>query len=425
MTKPLVRVAEWQPVTFPAALDTPRIKDRIVRAGYTRHGAAFSQRAQLLKARDLVGLVSTRDIDIQIIPKLYVDDTDAIAGAVLMRTMLGIELAFPHHLTFANTAYSRDPFLELVIGHLARTLLAELEDAVPRRYFEKSEELSVIRGRVDLQYQARQMPSYAHKILVRHAPLQRDNPLSQLCKAIAATLLNVSATARHKRILMECLDLLGDVSSVQISMELLLRATPSRLETSWEWVFRIGELLIAGRATDLVSAGDQGGVAILFPLDGLFEGLIRRSVSRGLQGTDYFLSRSKNIGRLFRRVGSSSELTELRPDLVVRKTGSSFPCGVGDAKWKRQKPNKPFTPERSDAFQLLTYMGKLGLSQGFLCYPAAAPVSNVCKIERVETTNGGARLSLIEVDVAQLAHPDESVRSHAERALATLVVSTC
>ena len=261
------------------------------------------------------------------------------------------------------------------------------------------------------------MPSNAHHIPVRYAPLQRDNALSRLFKAVADYLFQLSRNMVHRKKLQECLELLDDVKTVPLTLHLVEQASPNRLEEEWSWLIGIAQSLAINRSPDLIGPGEQGGLAILFPLDGLFEGLIRRAIRRGLQGTLYAVQASKSIGRLFQHLPTNEEVMKLEPDVVIVSAESRSTVLIGDVKWKRQKSDAMMLPERNDAFQMLAYLNRLGLNNGFLCYPSARPLDTACRWEDVSSLRQGIGVRLIEVDVAKLTSGDTASVSTAEKEL--------
>ena len=339
-----------------------------------------------------------------------------------MRAMLRSSPFPPSSFRELATTATSAPLLELLIGHVASVLFNQLQEAQPRRYHETQEDLAVIRGRVDFPYQARRAPSDAHRIRVRYAPLQRDNPLSQVCRAVVEALLPQSTVATHRAALRGCLNLMDGVTAVPLTPELIQIAAPSRMEEEWNWVVDLARTLVSGRSPDPTTPGTDNGFSILFPLDGLFEGLVRHALTRGLKGSGCSLRRTRGIGHLFRRQEDGVELINLKPDFVVSDDSSDIAFAVGDAKWKRAKGGLNSALQRTDAFQLTTYMARSGVEQGFLCFPAVAPLVEICRMQRIETQRTGWSVALIEVDAGKLAARDRIVRSGAEKVLAEFIL---
>src|SRR4051812_26585493 len=185
--RPVLSVLEWGEIVLPASLNTSVVKKRLVRAGDTALGESIRFSRGRLFANGLVGLVSSCDVQIQILPKVGTV-SDPNRGLKLLQNLLSIELDFLPNVRDDSVQQVDTTLFEFLIGGFARKLLAQLEYAAPRRYYPLIEELSTIRGRIDLDHQARTAPGARIRVLVPHAPLQGDNALSRLIKSVVEIL---------------------------------------------------------------------------------------------------------------------------------------------------------------------------------------------------------------------------------------------
>ena len=134
----------------------------------------------------------------------------------------------------------------------------------------------------------------------------------------------------------------------------------------------------------------------------LFETLITRLLDERTQG----LAPQDTMA-----LDTKARLT-IRPDLVWY--GAAGPVAVADTKYKLldDKGNFP----NSDAYQLVTYCARLGLSTGHLIYAAGDP-----QPEPYEIVGTGVRLLVHAIDIGR---PMEDIESQvdrlAERLLATV-----
>jgi 5-methylcytosine-specific restriction enzyme subunit McrC len=419
MPRPTVTVSEWQKLKLPPRLNTLTVKSRLVRAGRSPRGAAFIQSGNDLGARGLVGLISTRDLHVQILPKLYPND-DPKEGISLLHDMLRLTLNFPNSVRISSNQLIKGTLLDLLIGHVARRLFQQLLDDFPRRYDEITEVGETIRGRIDLAYEARKLPGTEHRVRVRFAPLQRDNTLSRVCRAVVEILLQQTSSEMHRIQLYRCLELLRGVRPAPLTHGCLNRATTNRLESGWDWVVTLGEALVRNASPDILHPGARPGFSILFPLDGLFERLLRGAIRNGLSGSQWQLPSRKGIGHLLRHQGDDQEVIGLYPDLVLH--GPAGKTVVGDAKWKRLDRTRR-APDRLDAFQLVSYLGKSGAKQGLIFYPAPEPLESVCRIQNLLADWADIRLVLLEVDIKKLIVRNRHARLEAERKLANSLVA--
>lgn len=134
----------------------------------------------------------------------------------------------------------------------------------------------------------------------------------------------------------------------------------------------------------------------------LFETLITRLLNERTQG----LAPQNTMA-----LDQKARLT-IRPDLVWY--GAAGPVAVGDTKYKLldEKGNFP----NSDAYQLVTYCARLGLSTGHLIYAAGDP-----QPEPYDLVGTGVRLLVHAIDIGR---PLEDVESQLDRIAERLLAPT-
>jgi 5-methylcytosine-specific restriction endonuclease McrBC regulatory subunit McrC len=118
---------------------------------------------------------------------------------------------------------------------------------------------------------------------------------------------------------------------------------------------------------------------------------------------------------LLRRTPGDVDCLRIRPDLLLEDATDRKLVLVGDAKWKRLYPKRPslgLNPE--DAYQLISYMDRLELTRGFLCFPTPEPMNTVFRIHKLAVPTSGKQISVLEIDVGLLLTPDTAVREEAE-----------
>jgi len=324
----------------------------------------------------------------------------------LLQSLLRLEANYLGDVRESQVAAGDQDLLEFMIGQAALRLQTNIAEGVPRRYAEKRETTETIRGRIALNELSRLPPGGRVRVPVTHSPLQRDNDLSRLLRAVARELFRLSRSARHRRVLGTCEAMLWDVGSVPLSRKLLDRASPSRLEEEWRWVIQLAESLFLNRLADPTRAGEHESFSVLFSLHGLFERAVRRSVKRALS-QPLSLSSTKSIGYLLESGSGGPSFMNLQPDLIIQN--GAFPYIIGDAKWRERKGA---SVGRIDAYQMVTYMAHTKAKRGFLIQPSAAPLDGIIAVTPFHLSSGQGALFLFEIDAEKLC-ADVNTRSDA------------
>ncbi len=424
MSRPVVQTGEWQALQLPAALDNPMTRQRILRAGDTALGEAFRLRKGKVYARDLVGLVDVGQLQVQVVPKLYDGQSQADEAALLLDLIA--QAALPMRAAvLPNTAkLSLQPISEPICRHVAGEMHRLLLQGVPRRYRAISELSPTIRGRVDLGQLARRHPGQQHVVPIRYAPLQQDNALTRVLRALVDELTGLSRNAKTKAALIRCSHVLHQAARIPLTTASVDAVELSRLDQHWEPMIELARVMAQRSSHDLARAGRHSGFGLLFPLDGIFEALLSRTLRRSLVGSNFSLQHGKAAGRLLRGRTTGVETFAIKPDLIVREVAGSSIVIVGDAKWKRLELSKPgLGISQSDVYQVLSYMQRLGVSKSMLFYPQHVRDSDWVQVHDYDVLPAVGRLTVVQVKMEALLSRDAGERAAADAALQSLIES--
>ena len=400
----LIEVAEWRQVRLPPHLDTVRVKHRLLRRGATPAGDALVMRGRNIYAQGLAGIVDIGPLQVQIVPKVYADSPASEDAKLLLD--LFVAHALPSGVTIVPAATKADhaSVLEPLIRHSALQLERELRtEGVPRRYEVRDEESVTLRGRIDFARLASRGPGRELRLPISHYPLQGDNRLTRVLRALAVTLARLSAVARTKASLFRSMDILSEARPEELRPELFFGLELNRLEARWSPFFELAALLASDLSPNPVSPGRAGNAGILLPLDRLFESALREAFRRASRSTPWRVRPSPGNVHLMGVPGESTEILKLRPDLIFEDDANSVTL-VADAKWKRiGREKKNLGIKAADAYQIAAYVQRYGVMKGALFYPSEAPIDGTF---RRTTWNllgmAGRTVDIVEVDVAKI-----------------------
>lgn len=423
----LIQVPEWGRVDLPPERDTPRWRERLLLAGRSRRGDAFRLSGRAVHARDLVGVVDAGPIQVQIVPKVHEDSTPDADTSHLLRMLVLAGLPVRTDVQPGRTPSGRLPLVEPILRHVSEELNRLVLSGIPRRYNERQEWADTVRGRIEMGRLARRRPGMEHRVPIRHAPLQRDNALTRLVKALASRLADATSSARTALLLRRTESVLDQVQDVPLTAGLASEVQLSRFESEWQWVVDFARQLAAGRAPDPVSAGEIAGFNLLFRLDDLFERVVRRALSNGLRGSDVVLEGRPK--RHLLRAPDGQESMELEPDFLFFASGDpNRVLHVADAKWKRLRPaRRNLGLSAPDVYQLSTYIRRFGVDDGWLVFPSGESMTEADPFNAtaLDLLPDLGSLEVVEVDVSRLLEEDEEERRAAEFRFAELALDRC
>ena len=235
-----------------------------------------------------------------------------------------------------------------------------------RRYEARSDDLPVLRGRLDVARQVRRHFARRDLLACQFDEFSEDNALNQVLKVALVTLLGSVRTAANERSISDLLLCFQDVADVPTPRLRWHHASVDRLTSRYRPLLQLAKLFIEGRAPDVVS-GRGHGFALLFDMNELFEKYVGRIVKRmatgspvgiSLQGPSVFLARREGAGQAFKLI----------PDIVAHEDGRVK--WIADTKWKRLDASRNRDGLSSaDMYQMHAYARRYRADDVVLIYP--------------------------------------------------------
>ncbi|MEX2608832.1 MAG: hypothetical protein WEA24_02725 [Gemmatimonadota bacterium] len=399
--------------------------DRLMRSAARLPGDFLRRTGRGVVVGGYVGVVDLGWCQLEILPKgtaeLSADDLRRFLFDLLDRAGL-----VPRPLISRTAVASgRHHLLQVLISSFSSQLHRDLLLGVPRRYHIREERLSQIKGKIRFSALATSLPSERHVTPIRHAPLQFDNGLNRVLRALGTALRDAAESRQDIMTLDHCDRMLGAARIISLHHLRPHRVRLSRQEDRWRPYVDLAVLIRRGQAPIPTSTGEAKGFGLLFTLDDVFERLIRRTLASSPPlGTK--LSLRPVRPRLLHSVSTGVASLSLRPDLLLTD-GGGHPILVADAKWK-QLPSRSGSHGLSptDVYQVATYMAAHSVDRGLLLFPEAAWMREGGRSSwrnRFRLAGGQGELTVGSVDVFGLASGDSQRRAHAVERLHELVLA--
>lgn len=314
-----------------------------------------------VRAQQVVGVLVIPGKTVEILPKVDGDDGHVRRALVHM-------IAVAHDLKVADAelaalATQRHDLLEIVIGLFVQKLSAAVRRGLPRRYIGHEDDLSMLRGRLNVVRQFTQLAVRPDVLACRYDELSEDTPLNRVLKAAVKRLVGVTRSDANARRLVELaarFEFVGDSA-----YPLGERVNRDRTNTAFHDLYQWARFFLAGdwQAT---TGGKVPGFPLLFRMNVLFEEFIGKSLQRVL-GLGRVGLQKRSVYAL--QDAEGNDLFNLRPDVLIDAKGGR-PI-VLDTKWKKLKPKKrpKLGVRESDVYQMLVYAGAHRAKRVILLYP--------------------------------------------------------
>ena len=144
-------------------------------------------------------------------------------------------------------------------------------------------------------------------------------------------------------------------------------------------------------------AGSEVALALLFPMESLFESYIAVLLKKHLTPLGYSVSAQDKTYYLF----DEPKRFAMRPDIVIRRKADGAII-IMDTKWKLLADNKAnYGIAQADMYQMYAYQKKYGAQNVALLYPQTDKISSNANIKYCSDDHVSVRINLIDLYNAQ------------------------
>jgi 5-methylcytosine-specific restriction enzyme subunit McrC len=360
-----------------------------------------------LSARGVVGILATKDCSLEILPKIDVapgESNNRQNAAIRKRLihMLAVALDLKIDLgAITELAWQRETLLEILIRIFCDKLTEAVRKGMPRRYVEHEEDLSALRGRLNIARQFTRHAVNPSRLACRFDDLSEDIALNRIMKAAVSHLSRMSRSLANQQRLRELAFVYAGVAEVPLSALRWGEVVIDRTNRRWQELLGMARLFLLNRY-QTTTGGDGQGTALLFEMNALFEEYVGRLVSRALAGSDLTVARQGGRLSCLMEEGTERGLFQTKPDILIRRAG--VVTHVIDTKWKRISPRIDDPKQgvsQSDVYQMMAYAQLYRAPRLTLLYPHHSGLGDIEGIHaRHRITGHDTTLETGSIDVA-------------------------
>ena len=355
-------------------------------------------------AQQVVGVIAAPDSSLEILPKIdaTADENDEAIRARLVNMLdvaLGLKLGDGQALAMAR---QKETSLDILIRLFADRLLAEARRGLPRAYVAQEEDLTALRGRLDVNRQFTHNAVRPDRLACRFDTLMPDTPLLRVMKACVVMLRRHARVLETQRRLDELRFILAEVSDVPVSALPWTQVRIDRTNRRWETLFGLAKLFLKRewqRTNHDAKAGQ--GITLLFAMNDLFEAYIAALARRALRGGDLTVHAQGGLRYCLMEEGEDGKQRfQTTPDILIKRDGQVV--SVIDTKWKmigRNPEDKKRGVSQSDVYQMMTYARLYRCRDVMLLYPHHAGLGAEALEAGYGMMEGDERLRIASVDL--------------------------
>ncbi|MEL0436631.1 McrC family protein [Phycobacter sp. K97] len=370
-------------------------------------GGVLEDRRHELRARGIVGVLATDECSLEILPKIDVEvqDGEAMQNAAIRKRlvhMLAVALDLKMETgQFTELDWQRETLLEILIRIFCSKLTDAVRRGMPRRYIVQEEDLSALRGTLNLPRQFTRHAANPSRLACKFDELSEDIALNRIMKATVAHLFRMSRSPSNQQRLRELAFVYADIAEVAVSALKWDEVVIDRTNRAWQELFGMAQLFLRSRY-QTTSAGAGRGTALLFEMNTLFEEYVGRLVTRALASTEYRVSLQG--GRLFCLTSLEDEraVFQTKPDILIWRAGQVI--HLIDTKWKRissRIDDRKQGVSQGDVYQMMAYAQLYCAPRLTLLYPHHPGLGATELVQaRHRITGQTTTLEIASIDVA-------------------------
>ncbi|WP_281982676.1 McrC family protein [Thalassorhabdomicrobium marinisediminis] len=370
-------------------------------------GGVLEDRRHELRARGVVGVLTTDECSLEILPKIDVEvqGAEAMQNAAIRKRlvhMLAVALDLKIETgQITELDWQRETLLEILIRIFCSKLTDAVRRGMPRRYIVQEDDLAALRGSLDLPRQFTRHAANPSRLTCKFDELSEDIALNRIMKATVAHLFRMSRSASNQQRLRELAFVYSDIADVSVSVLKWDEVVIDRTNRIWQELFGMAELFLRSRY-QTTSAGAGRGTALLFEMNTLFEEYAGRLIKRALARTEYRVSLQGGRRFCLTSLDDESAAFQTKPDILIWRARQVV--HVIDTKWKRissRIDDRKQGVSQGDVYQMMAYAQLYCAPRLTLLYPHHPGLGATELVQaRHRITGQTTTLEIASIDVA-------------------------
>lgn len=327
---------------------------------------------KVITAKNYVGILSMKDgTTIEILPKIDAatqrgEADDASTKHILIEMLRSLRNAPFKSMQTANVSLDKLNIFEIFIRMFVDEALLLVKRGLKCSYETMEENERFFKGKLLVSQQIKCNYNHLERSFVAYDVFHSNCPENRLLKATLLYLYHKTLSVKNKNDLRL---LLSSFSGIAPSTDFpgdFAACKPDRNTGDYTTVLMWSRVFLMGKSFTSF-AGCEVALALLFPMETLFESYVVSQLRKRLSPAKYGISVQDKTHHLFDFPGKKFLL---KPDIVVTRK-ADHAVFVLDTKWKILTTTKAnYGISQGDMYQMYAYQKKYGAEHVTLLYPA-------------------------------------------------------
>lgn len=334
---------------------------------------------KIITAKNYVGIITMNDgTTIEILPKVYSaieDDSSASRTKKLLIDMLKTLRDTPYKaLQTTNVNIEKMNIFEIFIRMFVDEVFFIVKRGLKCSYETIEENATFFRGKMKFSQQIRHNYIHKERSYVEYDAFTVNRPENRLLKATLQYLYRHSTSSKNRNDLKLLLNAFGEVEASTDYKGDFAKYVPDRNTRDYATALLWARVFLMGKSFTSF-AGSEVALALLFPMESLFESYIATLLRRNLDSSTFTVSAQDRSYHLFEE---PKAVFQMKPDIVITNKLQNA-IYIMDTKWKVLSEEKAnYGISQADMYQMYAYQKKYDAKNVTLLYP---------KTEQVQTEN--------------------------------------
>ena len=332
---------------------------------------------KIITAKNYVGVITMNDgTTIEILPKIssaIEDDESASRTKKLLLDMLKTLRDSPYKsLQTTNVDAAKMNIFEIFIRMFIDEMFFIVKRGLKCNYETIEENATFFRGKMKFSQQIRHNYVHKERSYVEYDAFTVNRPENRLLKATLQYLYRHSTSAKNRNDLKRLLNSFVDVDASVDYKGDFGKFVPDRNTRDYATALLWAKVFLMGKSFTSF-AGSEVALALLFPMESLFESYIATLLRRNLDASVFSVSVQDRSYHLFEE---PKAVFQMKPDIVVTNNNQNA-VYIMDTKWKVLSEEKAnYGISQADMYQMYAYQKKYNAKAVTLLYPKTEQVKN-------------------------------------------------
>lgn len=356
---------------------------------------------KVITAKNYVGIITMNDgTTIEILPKIYSavedDDSGTRAKRLLVEMLKTLRDSPYKNLQMASLNIEKMNVFEIFIRMFLDEVFLIVKRGLKRSYETVEENTSFFKGKLKFSQHLKHNHAHRERSFVEYDVFSVNRPENRLLKSTLLYLYKHSASSRNRTDIKSLLNSFAEVEASADFKSDFAKYVPDRNMKDYSTALMWSRVFLMGKSFTSFS-GSEVALALLFPMETLFESYVAALMKKHLTPLGYSVSVQDKGYHLF----DDPKRFAIRPDIVLRRKADGV-VFVMDTKWKLLANNKPnYGISQADMYQMSAYQKKYTAKEVFLIYPESHYLA--CSSLPVYTSDDGLRVKIFLVDLFEVS----------------------